>query len=226
VKRREILLPIGAAKAGPAQSGELLTRREALAFVAIAGGGLAACNSGAGAQAGTEGSAAVAGEGMCILTPEVTEGPYYVDPKLERSDIRDGHAGVPLELRMTVIEAGNCKPVAGARVDVWHADAQGNYSGFAAPGQSLSEEAAEERFLRGHQVTDAGGIVTFTTIWPGWYRGRTPHVHLKVWLEDDTVLTGQLFVPDALSEFIYTQAPEYERSEERDTLNKTDGIAR
>jgi protocatechuate 3,4-dioxygenase beta subunit len=162
-----------------------------------------------------------------MLTPEVTEGPYYVDPKLQRSDIRDGRAGVPLELKLTVVEGSTCKPVSGAQVEVWHADAQGTYSGFAsAPDKPVSKEEGQKRYLRGHQVTAAAGAVTFTTVYPGWYRGRTTHIHFKVLLADKTVLTGQLFLPDALSEFIYTQASEYKRPETRDTLNKSDGIAK
>ncbi|MEO1976429.1 MAG: intradiol ring-cleavage dioxygenase, partial [Paracoccaceae bacterium] len=160
---------------------------------------------------------------VCALTPEVTEGPYYVDPGLVRADITEGRAGVPLRLRIQVVDAA-CAPVEGARVDVWHCDAQGLYSGFGG-GDEGQESAGGETFLRGTLFADTAGVVEFATIYPGWYRGRTTHIHFKVFLDERTVLTGQVFFPDALSEFLYENAAAYLRDGTRDTLNADDGIA-
>ena len=163
------------------------------------------------------------GAEVCALTPEVTEGPYYVDPGLVRANITEGRPGVPMRLRMQVVDA-TCAPVNNARVDVWHCDAQGIYSGFGG-GETGQESAEGDTFLRGTLFADAAGVVEFATIYPGWYRGRTTHVHFKVFLDERTVLTGQVFFPDALSEFLYLNAPDYARSSTRDTLNADDGIA-
>lgn len=168
-------------------------------------------------------SGLLVGAEVCALTPEVTEGPYYVDPGLVRSDITEGRAGVPTILRIQVIDAA-CAPVEGARVDVWHCDAQGVYSGFGG-GETGQESAEDETFLRGTLFADPAGVVEFTTIYPGWYRGRTTHIHFKVFLDERTVLTGQIFFPDALSEWLYENAPDYLRDGTRDTLNADDGIA-
>lgn len=203
----------------------LLSRRAALT------GGL-----GAGLGAGLAGSASarqVAGRmapvegGVCLLTPQATQGPYWFDPKLERADITEGRAGVPLELAIRVVEGATCAPLSGARVDIWHCDAQGIYSGYAGQGPTGTTEG--QTFLRGHQPTDGRGLATFTTVYPGWYHGRTPHIHVKVFLEEGgetNVLTCQLFFPDALSEWLYENAPAYARpGQTRDTLNSTDMIA-
>jgi protocatechuate 3,4-dioxygenase beta subunit len=108
----------------------------------------------------------------CVLTPAKTEGPYFVDERLERSDIRAGQAGVPLTLKLIVLDQdGGCAPVAGAQVDIWHANHSGQYSDEAANGTS------GQTYLRGYQITDDQGAVTFTTIYPGWYRGRAVHIH-------------------------------------------------
>ncbi|MCW1934777.1 intradiol ring-cleavage dioxygenase [Pararhodobacter zhoushanensis] len=167
-------------------------------------------------------SALIPGSDVCALTPGVTEGPYYLDTGLIRRDITEGRPGVPVHLRLQVVDAA-CAPIEGARVDLWHCDAQGVYSSFG--GDSGQSSARGETFLRGTQIADAQGIVTFDTIYPGWYRGRTTHMHFKVWLDEHTVLTGQIFVPDALSEYLYLNVPAYQREGARDTVNRTDRIA-
>ncbi|MCB1388050.1 MAG: intradiol ring-cleavage dioxygenase [Rhodobacteraceae bacterium] len=167
-------------------------------------------------------SALIPGADVCALTPEVTEGPYYLDTGLLRRDITEGRPGVPLALRLQVVDAA-CQPVEGARVDLWHCDAQGIYSSFG--GDSGQVSAAGETFLRGTQMADARGIVHFATIYPGWYHGRTTHMHFKVWLSERQVLTGQIFFPDALSEYLYAHVDAYARAGTRDTFNGSDGIA-
>lgn len=161
---------------------------------------------------------------VCRVLPATTEGPYYVDPHLVRRDITEKRPGIPLRLNLQVVNAA-CQPLRNARVDVWHCDAQGDYSAFAAPGPD-ARPVTEKTFLRGTQMTDDHGIVTFETIYPGWYRGRTTHIHYKVFLNQKTVLTSQIFLPDALNEYLYLKAPAYLRQEERDTVNSIDGIAR
>lgn len=162
---------------------------------------------------------------VCALMPEVTEGPYYIDPGLVRADIREDRAGVATVMRLQIVDA-DCSPIEGARVDIWHCDAQGNYSGFAGQGSDATADTADQTFLRGTQMTDAGGLVAFQTIYPGWYRGRTTHIHFKVFLDQATLLTGQIFFPDALSQYIYDHAADYgDRASVRDTFNTGDGIA-
>jgi protocatechuate 3,4-dioxygenase beta subunit len=137
--------------------------------------------------------------GACLLMPRATEGPYYFDPRLERSDIRGDRQGAPVRLVIGV-QGTDCKPLSGARVDVWHCDAQGTYSGYVGGGQG---DARGQTFLRGHQPTNGAGEAVFRTIYPGWYPGRTPHIHMKVILGTSEVMTSQLYFPDELSDRIY-----------------------
>lgn len=162
---------------------------------------------------------------VCMLTPRAVEGPFYFDPRLERGDITEGKPGVPLGLELQVIEGGNCMPVKDARVDIWHADALGCYSGYAGQSDTRDVSTVGERFLRGTQFSDQTGRVKFATIYPGWYQGRTTHIHCKVFLDNETVLTTQLYFPDALSEYIYGKVKPYStRRRQRDTVNATDGV--
>jgi len=197
-------------------------RRGALAL-GLAGAAGFGCSRGGQAQP----VAQAQGAGQCLtLTAQSTEGPFYFDPKLVRADITEGRPGVPIRMRLQVIDAESCQPLARARVDVWHADAVGYYSGY--PGQSDTGivDTSGKTFMRGTQVADAEGRVQFLSVFPGWYRGRTAHVHFKVLLEDRSLATGQLFLPDALAEYIYVNVPEYRRGRQRDTVNLTDSIAR
>lgn len=154
---------------------------------------------------------------VCMLQPELTEGPFYIDERLNRADITEGRPGAAMDLALQVVTA-DCTPVEGARVDVWHCDALGAYSGVSG--------ASDETFLRGTQVTGAGGVAKFRTIYPGWYRGRTTHIHYKVFLGDRTVLTSQVFFPDALSDYLYRSVEPYDGRGRRDTTNDGDRIAR
>jgi protocatechuate 3,4-dioxygenase beta subunit len=110
---------------------------------------------------------------VCLLQPELTEGPFYVDPQLIRSDITEGRPGLPMQMRLQVVDAA-CTPVEGARVDLWHCDAQGAYSGV----RNLrgGPDMTGQTFLRGTQITDATGVASFQTIFPGWYPSRTTHM--------------------------------------------------
>ena len=166
-------------------------------------------------------------------TPGVTEGPYWVDELLFRSDVRSDPAtgvvvqGLPLALAVNVSELdadGTITPLAGAFVDIWHASPQGLYSDIAAEG------TAGQQYLRGYQVTNAHGNVKFTTVYPGWYSGRTPHIHARVRVYDATTDTvtynfaTQFFFDDAISTDVYTNVAQYNARAARDTTNATDGI--
>jgi protocatechuate 3,4-dioxygenase beta subunit len=201
--------------------GSRLTRRRALGL--LGGLGLTAI---AGACAGESDSiapsretspttgTASAGDDLCVLTPELTEGPYYLDLNLVRRDIAEGRPGTPLDLRVEVVEADRCAPIADAAVDVWHCDAGGVYSGVSGD---------DGTFLRGVQLTDADGVAEFRTIYPGWYTGRAVHIHVKVNLGGAETFTGQLFFDDATTAAAYEAEP-YAVRGAPDTPNSADGI--
>ncbi len=161
----------------------------------------------------------------CVLTPDSGEGPFYFDPELVRSDIRAGAEGAVLDLAVEILRAGDCATLTDARFDLWHADAIGLYSGYARqPGTGEpSPSVVDETFLRGTQFTDADGRARFRTLWPSWYRGRTPHLHFKVFLGGDEAVASQLYLPDELNEEVFaTFAPYKSRAERRDTFNSND----
>ncbi|MGP1386072.1 MAG: intradiol ring-cleavage dioxygenase [Thainema sp.] len=161
----------------------------------------------------------------CVVKPQQTEGPYFVDEALNRSDIRAGKAGVPLKLvlRVSQVNAGACSPLPEAVVDIWHCDAEGMYSDV----RDRSFDTVGQTFLRGSQVTDTNGTVEFVTIYPGWYRGRTAHIHFKIRgdaaAQQGFEFTSQLYFDDALSDQVYAQAP-YNNRGQQDTKNNRDRI--
>lgn len=203
-----------------------LTRRDSLlglgglAAAALGAGGVLAALDGQDAEAASTGPAAVAsGLVTCVLTPEMTEGPYYLDGDKVRRDIREGRPGTRLDLATTVVDVSTCKPINGALVDIWHCDAGGTYSGFAQEGTD------GKTFMRGIQRTNKSGLATFVTVYPGWYSGRTVHIHVQVSLGGNVLHTGQLFFPEALTDAVYKRAP-YRSRPGRDTRNATDSIFR
>jgi protocatechuate 3,4-dioxygenase beta subunit len=152
----------------------------------------------------------------CLLQREVTEGPYYLDLDLVRRNLRGDRQGTPLTLRFQVVDVASCRPINRAAVEIWHADAEGEYSGVAGvPGNGL----------RGVQRTGAGARVRFETIFPGWYRGRTPHIHMKVFAGGDEVHTGQVFFRPAVTRAVYAQGA-YAARGQQDTANAADMIYR
>jgi protocatechuate 3,4-dioxygenase beta subunit len=196
---------------------ELLTRRGSLARLAgllTAALGLGAWRSSASEGAGP--AAVASGAVRCVLTPEQTEGPYYIANERVRRNITEGRPGTPLTLRLKVVDASTCRPIKGAAVDIWHADAAGVYSGFG-------QGAASRTFMRGIERTDAKGVATFRTVYPGWYQGRTVHIHVKVHVGGNVVHTGQLYFPDALTDVVYRKAP-YSSRPGRDVRNGTDSV--
>jgi len=160
---------------------------------------------------------------VCTLTPEQIEGPFYLDQARIREDISEGKPGVALRLVLHVLEASaSCAPIPRAAVDLWQSDALGIYSGYegAAIAPRHVEPVDDKTFLRGTQLTDRAGGVRFQTIYPGWYLGRTPHVHLKVRVGAKAATT-QLYFPDEVTNAVYARAP-YNRHPNRDTTNATD----
>ena len=166
----------------------------------------------------------------CVVRPEQTEGPYFVDEQLNRSDIRpdpsDGSVrpGAPLALTFLVsrINGATCAPLEGAVVDVWHCDAAGVYSGVNDRGFGST---AGQLFLRGYQTSGSDGAAAFTTIYPGWYSGRATHIHFKIRTADGYEFTSQLYFDDALTDLVHAQEP-YAARGQRDTRNANDGIFR
>jgi protocatechuate 3,4-dioxygenase beta subunit len=163
---------------------------------------------------------------VCFLTPQSIEGPYYLDPQLVRARIAENRTGVPLRVDLRVIDGATCKPSERTRVDLWHADAQGIYSGYEGQGDKQNLSTVGQKFLRGTQFTDSEGAVSFETIYPGWYVGRATHMHFKVLLDERNVLTGQMYFPDAVNEFIYANISDYaNRLAPRAVVNSNDQFA-
>jgi protocatechuate 3,4-dioxygenase beta subunit len=163
------------------------------------------------------------------VTPQETEGPYWVDEQLNRADLaldstdNSVQIGFPLVLNVTISQLldGALVPVPGAVVDVWHCNAEGVYSDTAA------QNTVGRKFLRGYQVSDAKGFVQYLTVYPGWYSGRTVHIHSRVRLlsgdQTTTNFTTQFFFDDAITDQVYLTAP-YNQRRTRDTLNSADSI--
>ncbi len=220
-----------------------LSRRDLLglaakgaASVVVSQSLLAACAS--GGSNSTDTASAIASSGTttgtlgggatCVLTAALTEGPFFVDEKLNRADIRTDPAtgavstGVPLAVTFNVSRVANnvCTPLTGAYLDVWHCDAAGTYSDV---------EGSSHKFLRGYQVTDANGAAKFTTIYPGWYPGRAVHIHFKLRLFAGSTksyeFTSQFFFDDTLTDSVYTASP-YGSRGARNVRNANDGIFR
>ncbi len=233
-----------------AQIGSIYSRRRALKLFGLAGGaaiigGAATIAGGAGRppgpppagggmnptgnSAGATGSTGLPG---CVVRPEQTQGPYWVDEKLKRRDVRPDTktgkipTGVPLTLEFIVsrVALNACQPRENVMVDIWHCDAQGIYSDASDQGYNTKGQ----NFLRGAQLTDAAGKVSFTTIFPGWYSGRAVHIHYRLRTLDasgkaTSDFASQLFFPESLIDTVHATAA-YNTKGKRDTLNATDNI--
>ena len=202
-------------------------RRHALRAIASAGTLLI----GGRAVAPSPGAASVAPP-ACTLTPAQSEGPYFVDERLQRSDVRTDPAGgtakpgapLTLDVGIAAVSGTRCAPIAGAIVDIWHCDAMGVYS----DADDVNFSTKGSRFLRGYQVTDAGGRVRFKTIYPGAYRGRAVHIHFKIRAGTPgrtLEFTSQLYFDDALTDRVHAGKP-YAGLAERRTRNADDGLYR
>ena len=217
--------------------GYTLTRREALSVFGATGFMLfGGCRPQGRSAADTVQAASVtggAGSGSCVARPASIEGPYFVEEKLNRSDIRSDPSngeikpGVPLEVTFNVSRLADtaCTPAAGLMVDLWQCDAAGSYSGLADNAQGF--DTVGQKFLRGYQITDAQGVSRFLTIVPGWYQGRT--VHINFWIRTAPTatqsydFTSQLYFDDALTDRVLAREP-YASRGRRDRRNDRDGI--
>ena len=210
----------------------LHNRRDMLALMgAAATATLVGCAHGPGGPSGPYTQQTIAG---CLVSPEQTEGPFFVDEKLNRSDLRFDPAngsvspGVPLRLvlHLSRVTNNSCTPLPGATVDVWHCDALGTYSDVR-DNAGDSGDTRGRKFLRGYQVTDGQGKVEFQTIYPGWYQGRNVHVHYKIRTNPTSGVghefTSQLFFDEAITDQVHGQAP-YAQKGRRDTTNSSDDI--
>jgi protocatechuate 3,4-dioxygenase beta subunit len=228
--------------------GSILTRRQALAVF----GATATASLAHGARANASEAAVSLAMADCVAQPEQTEGPYFVDKALERSDIRRDpasgriSAGAPLALQFVlsrVTPTGACAVLPGAQVDIWHCDALGMYSGVEDRYSNTRGQRNVEMFLRGYQISDERGVVRFTTIYPGWYRGRAVHIHFKIRVPSDNAdpvlsealdlaraeskdeFTSQLYFPDALTDRVHATEP-YAANKGQRLLNSRDMIFR
>jgi protocatechuate 3,4-dioxygenase beta subunit len=187
----------------------MLDRRKLLkgvgSFIALVPVACSASNNGASSGSATNGAGGSGG--MCALTPQQTEGPFYLSEELLREAIAEGKAGVPLVVRIQLVQLPDCTPLTDAPVDIWHADHQGWYSGFLEQGNLKDVDTRGETFLRGTRSSDADGVVSFRTVYPGWYPGRAIHIHFKVRLAGDMEVTSQLYLPDTVNEAVHAQLP-------------------
>lgn len=186
------------------------------------GGGSGDSGEGATVVTGALGPADFEGLGTCMLLPEQMAGPFPLDEQFDRRDITEGYPGQPMRLGLRVIDE-SCLPIAGAAVEVWHCDATGDYSAFIDDGGG-KDEGAGTTFLRGTQSTGDDGIVEFLTIVPGWYTGRAVHVHLRVHIEGNIVLTSQMYFDADYVAGVYRTEP-YAQFGPPDTPNEQDAIA-
>ena len=220
-----------------------LTRRDWLGFAAkgaatvVVSQSLLACAADSVTAAetspttGTGSTGTTGGTTSCVQTAALTEGPYFVDEKLNRSDIRADpatgvvSAGALLKLKFNVmrVDGSACTPLTGAYLDVWHCDAAGVYSDVTAQGNA----GGGRKNLRGYQITDANGVAEFTTVYPGWYGGRAVHVHFKLRLFAGSTktyeFTSQFFFDETLTDTVHALAP-YSSKGRRNVVNTTDGI--
>ena len=217
--------------------GKILSRRDVLKLLGIGSAAfLAACAPEATSTlvptvSSTQVSSGTSTALDCVVRPELTIGPYFVDGQLNRSDIRSEPSdnsvkeGVPLTLNINVASISNnsCTPIEGAQVDLWHCDASGQYSGVSAQGADTSGQ----KFLRGYQLTDANGAVQFQTIYPGWYSGRAVHIHFTIRTKgadsQDYQFTSQFFFDDTLTDQVHALQP-YASKGQREIRNPDDNI--
>ncbi len=211
------------------QVGEVLSRREALMAMGVGGAALFT-------SPGSRNPSVVPFRlPSCIVRPRQTEGPYFVDTRLERADIRAEPAGgsptegtlLDLGFQVSRINADGCVPLGGALVDVWQCDAMGVYSGVKDI-NGLFDTSGQE-FLRGYQVTDDTGVARFQTIFPGWYQGRTVHIHFKIRTDPSSGqghdFTSQLYFDDGVADRVLAAAPYAAHDGDR-PRNADDGIFR
>lgn len=211
-----------------------ISRRQAIGLLAVAGAGvMLGCGGGTKTSTATTTTATATSNTSCTVTPEGEEGPYFVDDSatgLARSDIRsslDGtntQSGIPLTLSIYAYDSENsCAAMANVQIDIWHCNGSGIYSAEDV------EDTTGETWLRGYQITDVNGLASFTTIVPGWYAGRTTHIHLRLRSTYDSTTTGgtnttQLFFPQDVIDTINTTISPYSAEGTNPTTNASDHV--
>ena len=205
-----------------------MSRREALGMIGAVGATVAAACGGetpispsdVTTSSTTTPTTPTTGAAACAVSPSETEGPYPSVTHFMRSDIREGSAGIPLTLVLTVVNVNNvCSPVANANVEIWQCDAAGHYSEYSQGGY----DGRSQTFLRGTQTTDSAGRVTFTTVYPGWYQGRATHIHIEVTINGRSVKVTQIAFPESVNAQVYSTGV-YAARGNNPTSNSRDGI--
>lgn len=205
-----------------------LSRRQALGLLGAAGAAITAACSGsnptsptttttsATTTTATTGTTPAAAAGACAITPSETAGPFPSITLPVRSDVREDRAGLQLTLAISVVNTNAaCAPVTNASVEIWHCDAAGNYSEYGS--------LASSTWLRGIQPVDASGVARFTTIYPGWYAGRVTHIHLEVFVNNQSVKTSQIAFPEEITAAVYGTGV-YAAKGQNPTRNATDNV--
>ena len=201
-----------------------VSRREAIGMIGAASAALAGCNGSLPTSPTTTnttttttiGTTPTTSAAACVVTPSETAGPFPSITLPVRSDVREDRVGLPLELAITVVNAGaNCAPVTNASVEIWHCDAAGNYSEYG--------NLTSSTWLRGVQPVDSSGVARFTTIYPGWYAGRATHIHIEVFVNNRSVKTSQIAFPEEINSAVYPTGV-YASKGQNPTKSSNDGI--
>lgn len=166
--------------------------------------------------------------GACVITDTETDGPYPLynsrGSSINRIDITDGREGIPLSMTITVKNVNDsCNIIENVRVDIWHCDKDGYYSGYTNSGFLGTQNNTAKIFCRGLQYSDANGVVKFTTIYPGWYQGRVTHIHVQVYVGSTLKLTSQIAFPEEVNTEVYNSTL-YVAHGQNSTKNSTDNI--
>lgn len=208
-----------------------ITRRDILSTLGVAVGAVltGACGGSPSSPSPATTTTTTTGappSSACVVTASETAGPYpdntgmITKSAFFRRDITEGKAGTPLTLTLTVVAVGSgCTPVANAIIEVWQCDAAGNYSEYSQPGFN----GVGQTFLRGLQITDANGQVTFNTIYPGWYSGRATHIHVEVFVNGASIKTTQVAFPENVTAVVYGSGV-YASKGQNSTRNSSDNV--
>lgn len=147
----------------------------------------------------------------CVVIPSQQTGPFYINTEQTRRDVTEGLPGAKMVVRMQLVDAAQCLPLAGLPVDIWSASAEGLYSGVDnSIVRGGGRDTQGETFMRGRQVADEGGVVVFETLYPGWYQVTSPHFHFTAPFDEESSFTWQLFLDDAFSDEVYTTVAPYD----------------